>query len=331
MNRRQTVLILILLTAMLCLAAAVISSRVSGVRPEPADTESQPVQERGTVELFPDSNNGRWGARTANGRILIEPTWYFLRKMSDTVLIARDSDGKADRFGLITITGEQLVPFLYHAIVHVDATDLWIASFTENGMPKYHLYHDDGTRWSDTAWDTCTYEDGVLSVSLGTERYEGIMQDGRIVWQYCYTEYPVGLHKLTVELDERALAQIPPGEDLTKIGDAAAQYLLYLFVTKQEPEAELISAREPASVCVDDSYRYCRLISAEMRRIKMLETKTLPICLTEMKVVYQREEEDGTKDRVVTTMQLVLSHNVAGAYAYYSFSDTQLDAAGLLE
>ena len=330
MNRRQVVVILILMTAVLSLTAAIISSRVSDARTEPEETESQPVSERGTVELFPGSN-GRWGARAANGRILIEPKWYYLREMSDTVLIARDSDGKADRFGLISITGEQLVPFLYHSIVHVDETDLWIASFTENSQPKYHLYHDDGTRWSDTAWDTCTFEDRVLSVSSGAEQYEGILRNGRICWQHCRSDYPVGLHTLVMDLNAAALEKIPPGEDVIQIGEAAAAYLRYLFVTKQDPEAELISAKEPADIKVEDRYLSCRLVSAEIRRIKTLESDGLPAFLVGMKVIYQRPEDQGGTDRIVTTMDLGLSRNSAGAYAYYSFSDTQLNAAGGLE
>ena len=50
-----------------------------------------------------------------------------------------------------------------------------------------------------------------------------------------------------------------------------------------------------------------------------------------MKVDYQRREDDGSMDRIVTTMSLGISHNSAGAYTYYSFSDTQLNAAGGLE
>ena len=327
MNRRQTVLILVLLTAVLCLAAAIISSRVSGVQPEPAG-DAEPAAERGAIELFPGSN-GRWGARTANGRILIEPKWYYLRKMSDTILIARDSNGKADRFGLINIAGEQLVPFLYHAITPAnDAADLWIASFTENEQPKYHLYHADGTRWSDTAWDTCSYDNGVLSVTAGAEQYEGSLRNGRIVWQHRYTEYPVGLHTLVMDLDGRALAQLPPGDTVSQLGEAAAGYLRYLFVTGKAPDASVISAEDVTDLLIDYRYNGCRLNTAEVRRMKMLKTEGFPSYLVEMRVNYLRKEADGTTDRIETTMDLVIARNAAGAYTYSSFSDTQLDAAG---
>lgn len=328
MSRRQTLFVCILVTAVLCLAAAIVSFRLSAPAEDPADSGTLLPAGNGAVTPFVGSN-GLWGARTANGRVLIEPAWSYLRIMSDTVLIARRNDGKADHFCLIRTNGEQLVPFLYSSVALADTAepDLWVASFTENDTPYVHLYHADGSRWSDTAWETYSYADGILSVTLGTEQRQGILQDGRIVWQSRYAEYPVGLHKLVSEQTDMQRAQLPPIDTLSQLGEASAAFLRYLFVTRTTPDAFLISGENTAEIRVDYRYLSCRLVSAEISRIKIRKTDGLPSYLVQMQVVYQRTEDDGGMERIQTAMELVITQNAAGAYTYSSFSDAQMNAA----
>lgn len=324
MNRRQKLLMLTLLAAVLSLIAAILSFRLAEPEGDPTDSGTPTAEARSTVELFPGSN-GRWGARTASGRVLIEPTWYYLKKMSDAVLIARYSDGKTDRFGLITANGAQLVPFLYTSISLADPTepDLWFARFTENGRECCHLYHADGTRWSDTAWESCTFESGLLSVSQGYDVREGRLRDGRISWISRRTEYPVGLHRLILELDEQELRQLPSAETVSQLSEAAAEFLRYLFVTQQAPDGLQGNAENSAA-----EYRSCRLISAEISRIKLRQTDGLPSYLVQMQVDYQRTEDDGTMECIRTAMELTLTQNAAGAVTYTDFADAQMNAAG---
>lgn len=328
MTRRQTLFVCILVTAVLILAAAILSFRLSAPAEDPADSGTPPATVSAAVMPFVGTN-GLWGARTANGRVLIEPVWSYLRIMSDTVLIARRNDGKADHFCLINTTGEQLVPFLYSSVVLADTAepDLWIASFTENDTPYVHLYHADGTRWSDTAWETYSYEDGMLSVSLGTEQRQGILREGKIEWQSRYAEYHVGLHKLVSEQTDMQRAQLPPIDTVSQLGEAAAAFLRYLFVTRVAPEAFLISSENLSEIRVDYRYLSCRLVSAEISRIKIRQTDGLPSYLVQMQVVYQRDADDGSMERIETAMELVITQNASGAYTYSSFSDAQMNAA----
>ena len=90
MNRRLKLLILVLMYAVLILSAAILSFRLAspaGGTPEP---EAQPAGNRNSVTLF-EGASGLWGAANANGRVLIEPNWRYLRIMSDSVLIDRKS------------------------------------------------------------------------------------------------------------------------------------------------------------------------------------------------------------------------------------------------
>lgn len=328
MNRSQKLFVFLLVTAALCLTAAVVSFRLSAPAENPADAGKQPEPGSTAVTLFVGPN-GLWGARAANGRILIEPAWPYLRTMSDTVLIARRNDGRADHFGLIRTNGEQLVPFLYTSFALADSAepDLWMARFTENDTQYVHLYHADGSRWSDTAWETCTYEDGILSVSAGNAQRQGVLHAGSIQWQSLYAEYPVGLHRLVMEQNDIRNAQLPPVSVLSQLGEAAAGFLRYLFVTKTVPEAFPVSTENPAAIRVDYRYPSCRLVSAEVSRVKIRGTDGLPSYLVQMQVVYQRTEDDGSQERIETAMELVITRNAAGAYTYSSFSDSQMNAA----
>ena len=330
MNRRLKLLILLLLTAVLCLSAAIASLRLTGTETDQTDPENQPAAGSSAVTPFVGSN-GLWGARAANGRVLIEPTWYYLRTMSDTVLIARRSDGKTDRFGLIRTNGDLLVPFLYYAITPADASDpdVWLAGFMEDNQQRYHLYHADGTRWSDTTWDSCTYQNGILNTAIGSDSYQGILTAEGIVWQDWHTEYPVGLHKLTMDLDANALSRLPDEETLRQLGETAAAYLRYLFVTKEPPGDSLLSSSDNAALRTGyRDYEDCRLNTAEISRIRMPETEGLPMYQMQMQVRYQRDEGHGNLSVIDTAMMLTISRNAAGMYTYSGFFDAQMQAAG---
>lgn len=326
MNRRLKLLILALPAAVLVLSAAIVSFRLASPAGEEPLPETQPAGNGNAVSLV-EGANGLWGAVNANGRELIEPTWDYLRIMSDSVLIARRNDSKSENLGLIWTNGEQLVPFIYQSIIPVAASnsDLWIASFTENEKQYYHLYHADGTRWSDTAWDDYSYEGGTLTLQCGECCRKGILRDQRIEWTDWQMVYPIGLHTLTVDLDETELKRLPPAETLSDIGEAAAAYLRYLFITKQPPEDSLLPQENSEKVRVDYRYISCRLVSAEISRIKVLETDGLPSYLVQMQVKYQ--DMDGN-DVIRTSMLLTLTRNAAGALTYSDFRDSQMSAAG---
>ncbi|MBR3419829.1 MAG: hypothetical protein IKG82_14170 [Oscillospiraceae bacterium] len=137
MDRRLKLLILVLLAAVICLSVGIASLRMSGRSGGQTASEAQPaVNGSQAIQLYQE--NGHWGARTANGRELIAPTWAFLRAMSDSVLIARRGDSRSDKIGLIRTNGELLVPFLYQSIAPADAqdTNVWLATMQENGKRK---------------------------------------------------------------------------------------------------------------------------------------------------------------------------------------------------
>lgn len=329
MNRRLKLLILLLLTAVLCLSAAIASLRLTETETNQTETENQPAAGSSAVTLFVESN-GLWGARAANGRVLIEPTWYYLRTMSDTVLIARRSDGKTDRFGLIQTNGDLLIPFLYYAITPADASnpDVWLASFMENDQQRYHLYHADGTRWSDTTWDSCSCQDGILTAEIGSDQYEGILTEDGIVWQSWHTEYPIGLHQLTMDFDADALSRLPDEDTLRQLGETAAAYLRCLFVTKDSPDDSLLSSTDNAALRIGYlDYDNCRLQSANISSIRMPKSEGLPTYRVQIQVRYQREERDGSRSMIDTAMILTISRNAAGMYTYSGFFDAQMFAA----
>ena len=324
--RRMKLLMLLMLSAVLCLSAVIASMQHPEPVPEPVETPPPAVSS--SVTLFV-GRNGLWGARAANGRTLIEPTWYYLRTMSDTVLIARRSDGKKDRFGLIRTNGELMVPFLYTSIAPAASgfADVWIASFTENNREYYHLYHSDGTRWSDTAWDNCRFEGGTLYADAGDEHFQGEFAAQGIVWQNWETEYRIGLHRMTMAFDAPMLQRLPQIATLRELGEFAAAYLCYLFVTHETPDASLLSAEENSTL--RNAYRYvnCRLRSAEVVRVKRRDAEGLPSYLVQMHVIYEQREDGESMELIETSMLLTVSRNADGAYIYSGFSDAQRSAS----
>lgn len=348
MNSRTKLLIFALLAAVLFLSTAIISFRLASPTGKQPEQETQPVENRSAVSLI-EGTDGLWGAVNANGRVLIKPTWGFLRIMSDSVLIARPSDSKYDQIGMIRTNGEQLVPFIYQSIVPVAASnsDLWIASFTEQNKTYYHLYHADGTRWSDQAWESYSYEEGTLLLEAEKGSQKGILRNQQIEWTDWQTAYPVGLHTLTMNLDEMKLKKLPSVETLSDIGETSAAYLRYLFVTKQQPDDTLLSPETSHEICVGARYDSCRLVSAEISRIKPLETEGLPSYLVQMQVKYQvmnskynlsenrqiqekYQNQSGIAETIHTSMLLTLTRNASGALIYTGFRDSQMSAAGIL-
>ena len=330
MNRRLKLLLLVLMIAVLILSASIVSFRLASPAGEQPLPDTQPVGNGNAVSLI-EGTNGMWGAVNANGRVLIEPTWDSLRIMSDSVLIARRNDSKNDNIGLIRTNGEQIVPFIYQSIVPVAASnsDLWIASFTENGKQYYHLYHADGSRWSDTAWDSYSYENGALTLQSGECCRKGTLQGQHIEWTEWYTVYPVGLHTLSVALDESELKRLPPAETIADIGEASAAYLRYLFVTKQPPDDALMPQENSETVRTDYRYISTRLVSAEISRIKEIETEDLPAYLVQMQVEYHvTSKSGGIQDDIRTSMLLTLKRSANGALIYTDFRDSQMSAAG---
>ncbi|HAG14458.1 MAG TPA: hypothetical protein DCG49_11455 [Ruminococcus sp.] len=326
MNRRLKRIWLVLLALLMCLGAA--ATRWVQPEPEQPEPEKQPA-DSASVQVFP-GQNGRWGARAANGRTLIEPTWYYLRIMSDTVLIARSSDGKKDCFGLIRSNGEVLVPFIYSAFAPVSGLqDVWKASFTENGRQYYHLYHEDGTRWSDEAWESCSFEDGILTAAFGKECFTGVLNDREIDWESWSSEYPVGLHRLTMQFSGGVLHRLPQISTLRQLGECAAAYLRNLFVTHEPPDATLLSAEENGSLRAAFRNRYanCRLRSAEIVRVHRRETDALPSYAVQMHVTYERSGQGNGLEVIETSMMLTVSRNADGAYIYSGFTDARQSAA----
>ena len=324
MKRRFQLLILMLLTAVLCLSAAIASNRLSGQNEKTVSGgEPQSSAQGSGLSLFVGTN-GLWGARSATGRVMIEPTWYYLRVMSDTVLIARHNDGKSDSFGLILTTGEQIVPFLYTAFEPV-TPEIWLAKLSEGGATRYHLYRADGTRWMDRTWDSCEPDGNTVTVTEGKNQYMlRLTEQGteRMLW---HTENAVGLHSLTMDFDADALRKLPADDTLRSLGTAAADYLIYLFVTHEEPEASRMPIEGGAGL--KNAYRYeqCRLRSASVRRITAVQSSDYPVYQVLMQVRYAENTGSGT-EVVDTAMTLTVGRDLAGAYIYRKFSDARMDA-----
>ena len=318
MNRRLKLLILLLSAAVICLSIGIVSLRMSEGSEGQPESEAAPAANGAAIQLYQEKENGRWGARTANGRELIAPTWAFLRPMSDSVLIARRDDSKAVRIGLIRTNGEILVPCLYQSIDSADKqdTNVWLAAFQENGRTCYHIYKADGTRWMNETWDSCTYQDGILDAEKGTNRYQCRLTHAGIEWLARYED-----------LDNRERERLPDGQTLTELGESAAYYLRYLFAMGTEPDDTMLNTENTSALRAAPRYRGCRLQTAEISRIKQLKTDGMPAYLMQIQVTYQRTDAENGPERIRTAMTLTVNRNAAGAYVYSSFSDAQRMAA----
>ena len=328
MNRRFKLLILVLLVAVICPSIGIVSLRMSDGSEGQTESEAVPAASSAAILLYQE--NGRWGAKTANGRELIAPTWAFLRPMSDDVLIARRDAGKADRIGLIRTNGEVLVPFLYQSVNPADNqdTNVWVAAMQENGKTGYHLYRADGTRWMNETWDSVSYQEGILDAVKGNNRYQCRLTRAGIEWLARYEEYPVGLHKLVMDLDSAALSRMPEVQTLSGLGESAAYYLRYLFALGTEPDASVTETENPAALRIGSRYKGCRLQNAEISRVREIKTDGLPAYLVQIQVTYFRPETTEGSVQIRTAMTLTIRRNAEGAYIYNSFSDSQMTAAG---
>lgn len=329
MNRSLKIFILVLLTAVMCLSAGIASLHSSIDDPAPAESSAaEPEEETAAAPptLFVGPN-GLWGARSATGRTLIEPTWYYLSVMSQKVLIARRNNGKVDSFGLIRTTGEQIVPFLYSSF-EAREPDVWVATLQEDGKDRYHIYHADGTLWMEKTWDSAELEDGMLTVTQGKNRFVYLLTERGVLRQSFYAEFPVGLHRLLMEPDAETMNSLPDDDTLLHLGRAAADFLITLFVTHTEPDVTALGAEDSSATdlrTVSRRYVNCLLRDAKIAEIRLMQGGGYPTYRIRMQLRYTIADENGT-EVVGTSAWLTVSRNADGAYIYSKFSDARMDA-----
>ena len=308
MNQQMKALLTALAAILFCLAAAFAAygmQRSTLSDPEEQNPAAQPQQ---VVQLYVE--NGLWGARTSGGRVLAEPKWYYLRVMSDDVLIAKQQTPDGSRTGLIRTNGELLVPFLYQSVEQA-FDDLWIAELAEGGSTHYHLYRSDGTRWSDTAWESCeTDPDGNVLLSVGRSALAARLAEGRPERTSWHSLHDVGLHRLRLDFDAVQLAALPDSDTLLHLGDAAADYLTYLFIDDTLIDTARFSGENPDALLAAPRYQHCFLQKAAVSRVKLPGTV----------LTYRRDGEQGSSE-IRTAMYLTVSRNAAGGYTYSGFSD----------
>lgn len=323
MNRRIKLLILVLLIAILALAAAIASLAMQGKETNSALPDSN--NGSGAVSLY--VQNGLWGIRTNTGRAITEPLWSNLRVMNDTTLIAREGTGTKRLYGLIDHKGGLLVPYVYSDFAWLEECDLWIAQLEESeaGQTVYHLYNTDSTLCSPTAWNDCEVENGVLTLTAGTTVCTAIHVGNTLVYQSRYSEHSVGTKKLTMQLPQQTLAKLHTVETAAALGDAAAAFLNYLFVSPDTPlDVSLLGSETPSALLVGADYANCRLQTATVTRIVPIDTDGFPTYRVEMQICYSTEEET----EIFTAMTLTLAQNANGIFAYTAFSDRRAEIAG---
>jgi hypothetical protein len=327
MNRRMKILVLVLLAAVLCLSAAVahraLGDAGSGGTAETSGTDNTAQSE--AVTLFVE--NGLWGARSPGGRVLLEPRWYYLRIMNDDLLVARKQIDGSVRSGLIRTDGSVIVPFLYSSFEEKSDT-LWIASIEEQSGIRYHIYRSDGTRWSDMEWERCDFADDLLTLGAGTDTVTYRFRDGAPVRESWESIHEVGLHSLLMRFDANALSSLPETVTLRALGNAAADFLTYLFVDESYIDSALFSG-DPESVAVSGRYRDCTLMNAEVSGVTVRETQGFPAYLVQISVKYRRSETGGGSSVIDTALSLTVSRNAAGAFTFSGFRDARPDLAGL--
>lgn len=330
MERRMRRLILAAL-AVLMLLTAVLANAVSQKENQNLQLNEEQDSSADATAFSLYVENGLWGARTAGGRVLLEPTWYSLREMSDSVLIARKNDAASDGYGLINRNGEVLAPFIYDAFE--EKSDLlWLGKWTENEEVRIHLYRSNGERWSDFSFTDCTpgtdEAHGDQHLTAGENLFGVTFSPDGMVWKYWKTLHPVRTKNLVMELNADELAALPPPETLLHLGDAAAEYLVYLFFTHELSE-QSFSAEDPSTVKVWYFYQNCTLRSAAVRKLIELPTDGFPSYQLLLDVEYGRLQEHSAYETVHTTMQLLITRDAAGAYTYSAFSDAQIAAQGI--
>lgn len=321
MDRRMKPLILLLLVALLCLT---ISLREAAEQNSFAQREADFSANIALTTPMLYVEDGLWGVRTGGGRVILEPAWSQLRMMGEEILIARQSGSTDARYGMINYSGETIVPFVYEEITAITDKNLWIAALPEGDKARYHLYGSDGTLRSEEAWDSCEYRDNLLLLSRGQNLFAVSPDSNPLVYCAWHSEHAIGLHSLTMDFSEAELKRLPNAHVLEHLGDAAANYLLYLFITpKEPPDSALLNTEDPSSLTISYLYSDCTLRTATVNRIRILETGGFPAYQLQMKVEYTRREGNMQSERVCTSMMLTISTNANGTYGYAAFYDPQ--------
>lgn len=301
------------LTALLT-AAAFAAGHLQPLPDNPPPKE--PDSSASAVTLFME--NGLWGARTGSGRVLLEPEWYHLQIMRGNLLAARKTGGDKS-CGIITADGEQLTPFLYHSMEKI-MPDVWKALLTGKET-KLHLYHADGTRWAERAWDSCTVRDGQLFLTDGRMAAAVTPEQQRLRLNSWHSEHAVGLHTLTADFSAEALENMPDMDTLEMLGDTAAAYLVYLFVTPETPPEISAFSGNFSELLVSDLYQNCTFETGEITEIREQETEGFPAYDMRILVHYAGIGADSQRHRYDTAMNLTITRNASGAYTYSQFED----------
>jgi hypothetical protein len=234
--------------------------------------------------------------------------------MRGNLLAARRTGGEKS-CGIITADGEQLTPFLYHSIEKI-MPDVWKAVL--NGEEnKVHLYHADGTLWAERAWDSCTVKDGQIFLTDGRGAISVTPEQNRLKLNSWHSEHAVGLHKLTADFASAELEHMPDMDTITMLGDKAAEYLIYLFVTSNS----LSDSEVPSGMRVSERYKDCAFEAGEIMDIRLQETEGLPAYKIRILVHYAGIGDDSQRHRYNTAMDLTVSRNASGAYTYNDFED----------
>ena len=305
-----------ILTAMLCAAAYAAGTLQPAADVPPQDEPEMPAS---AVMLFVE--NGLWGARTGGGRVLLEPEWYRLQMMQGNVLAAQKND-RSRCYGLITTDGEQLTPFFYHSMDEI-MPDVWrgVLSGSED---KIHLYHKDGSRWAERAWDSCDASDGQLRLKDGNVQTVYLAEQNGLHMISYAAEYSVGLHKLSAAFSKEMLASLPEEQELTQIGEAAAAYLEYLFLSPDTPPDSSLFSNASNALGVAYLYRGSTYVSGEISRIFTEEKDDgFPSYQLLMPIRYAVNSEDGQRKQYSTAIRLTISRNSAGMYIYTDFEDVR--------
>jgi len=295
----------------------IVSAFAAGhLQPDPdAPPPREPESAASSVLLF--TENGRWGAKTGGGRVLLEPTWYHLQVMSGNLLSARKNDGDSS-CGIITADGEQLTPLLYRNMEKI-LPDVWKAVLIgkEN---KVHLYHADGTRWADRAWDTCDVRDGRLILRDGNTEAVAIPEQNRIRLLSWHAEHPVGLHTLTADFSDDRLNPMPDSDTFAALGETASALLEYLFVSPEKPRAAQYSS-DLTALADAALYQGCTYENGVIDRITEEQTGGFPAYTMHLLVQYAGVGSDSQRHRYTTAIDLTVSRNASGAYTYSDFED----------
>lgn len=323
MNRQMKLLILVLLTAILILTSAIVSLAMQGKRNNASIPETG--GSNGAVSLYIE--NGLWGIRTNSGRRITEPKWSNLRVMNDTMLIAKSNAGNARRYGIIDNKGDTLVPAVYSDFDPLSDLSLWVATLGDTEPPQYHLYDAAGQLCFMNAWDSCSTQGTIISLTQGSNRVIADYIQNELQLRSHYSEHTVGLRKLTVNLNRSAMEKLYSPQTAIALGNAAANYLSYLFVTPDTPlDNAVIGSENPSSLLVSSRYNGYRLHSAAIQHIVLVQNDGLPAYRLQIQVRYSPIAAGNDVSRIISTaMLLTVAQNANGDFVYTAFSDIQAD------